>query len=278
MFVQTLDNLKAAGKQEVHCDGALLSAGFLLKEDGLGFSMEDVRCAAGLDEILWYKHHWEANYIISGKGLLEDLANGKTWPMEPGVIYVVGPKDRHRFQADTDLHAISIFNPPVQANMTYDEDGSLGPTGDAPPGPGVLTVKRLDELRAAGREMVVAGGNARSIRALLQEDRLGFTLCDVKIEAGKQIELWYKHHWEANYVLVGRGIVSDITSGESWPLEAGTMYVVGPNDRHSVKAVSDLHLISIFNPPLQGNEQHDEEGTLPSTGLLPPGMKGFSVD
>jgi L-ectoine synthase len=278
MFVQTLDNLIAAGKQDVYCDGALRSIDFLLKDDGMGFTISDVRCAAGLEEVLWYKHHWEANYIVAGYGLLEDMSTGQTWPMEPGVIYVVGPKDRHRFRADTELHAISIFNPPLLASMTYDEDGSLGPTGDVPPGPGVLTVKRLDKLRADGREKVVAGGSARSIRALLQEDQLGFTLCDVRMAAGNRNDLWYKHHWEANYILAGRGLVSNLNTGESWPLESGTMYMVGPDDRHSMEAVSDLHLISIFNPPLQGDEQHDEEGTLPPSGPLPPGMRGFSTD
>ncbi len=279
MFVQTLDDLKAAGMQEIHCDGALRTIDFLLKDDGMGFTISDVRCTAGLDEVLWYKHHWEANYIVAGTGLLEDLSTGQTWPMEPGVIYVVGPKDRHRFRADTELHAFSIFNPPLLvADTPYDEDGSLSPTGDVPPGPGVLTVKRLDELRAAGREMAVAGGSARSIRVLLQEDQLGFTLCDVRMDAGNRNELWYKHHWEANIILEGRGTVSDLNTGESWPLKSGTIYIVGPDDRHSMEAVSDLHLISIFNPPLRGDEQHDKEGTLPSSGPLPPGMKGIIVE
>jgi len=222
--------------------------------------------------VLWYKHHWEANYIVTGEGLLEDMSTGQTWPVGPGVIYVVGPKDRHRVRIDTELHAISIFKPPLSADTTYDEDGSFAPSGDVPPGPGVLTVKRLDELGAAGREKAVAGGSARSIRALLQEDQLGFTLCDVRMAAGNRNELWYKHHWVANYILEGRGKVSDLTRGESWPLDPGTMYIVGPEDRHSIEAVSELHLISIFNPPLQGDEQHDEEGTLPPTGLLPSGL------
>ena len=160
MFVQTLDEMRKAGKEDVFCDGALRSVDFLLKDDGMGFTMSDVRCAAGLDEVLWYKHHWEANYIVSGEGLLEDMSNGQTWSVGPGVIYVVGPQDRHRFRADTELHAISIFNPPLPAGVAYDEDGSFAPSGDVPPGPGLLTVKRLDELRATGREKVVAGGSA----------------------------------------------------------------------------------------------------------------------
>jgi L-ectoine synthase len=107
---------------------------------------------------------------------------------------------------------------------------------------------------------------------------MGFTISDVRCAAGLEEVLWYKHHWEANYILAGRGLVSSLNTGESWPLESGTMYMVGPDDRHSMEAVSDLHLISIFNPPLQGDEQHDEEGTLPPSGPLPPGMRGFSTD
>ena len=78
MFVTTLENLKAAGKQEIHCDGALRSIDFLLKDDGMGFTISDLRCTAGLDEVLWYKHHWEATSIVEGYGLLEDLSNSLT--------------------------------------------------------------------------------------------------------------------------------------------------------------------------------------------------------
>ena len=278
MFVKTLTELKANGKELVEFDGKLRAVSFLAKSDGMGFSVEDVRCAAGLDEVLWYKHHWEANYIVEGSGTLEELSSGQVWQLEPGDVYTVGPKDRHRVRIEQYLYAISIFNPPLTGAEAYDEDGSLEPSGEVLPGRGTLFVKQLDELREAGREKIVAGGSAKSIRILLQEDKVGFTLCDVRLAAGNKAVLWYKHHWEANYILHGRGIVSDLTSGESWPLESGTMYIVGPDDRHSIEAVSDLHLISIFNPPLQGDEQHDEEGTLPSSGPRPPGMKGIIVE
>lgn len=274
MFVFTLDDLRVAGMEEIHGDGSFRSIDFLLKDDGMGFTISDVRCAAGLDEILWYKNHWEANYIVSGTGLLEDLATGQTWPLKPGVIYVVGPAHRHRFRAETDLHNFSFLNPPLLASdMEYDEDGSIGPTGVIPPGPGEMIVMQLDELRAAGHEKVVAGGSARSIRALTHKDQLGFTLCDVRLDVGNRSELWYKHHWEANIVLDGQGTVTDLSTDESWSLAPETVYVVGPDDRHSLESETDLHLLSLFNPPLEGDEQHDVEGTLPSSGPLPQGMK-----
>ena len=272
MFIKTAEKLRAAGKEYFHCDDALRSIEYLTKPDGLGFSVSDVYCSAGLEEVLWYKHHWEANYIIAGRGILEEISSGKEWELEPGMVYTVGPKDRHRFHAIDDVHAISIFNPPLSGDEIYDEDGSLEATGEVLPGPGTMSVKVLDELRATGREKTVAGGSAQSVRILLQEDKVGFTLCDVILARGNKNILWYKHHWEANYILQGRGKVLDLSTGEQWALEPGVMYIVGPKDRHSIEALTDLHLISIFNPPLQGNEQHDVEGTLPASGPLPPGM------
>ena len=136
-----------------------------------------------------------------------------------------------------------------------------------------MMVMHVDELRAAGREKVVAGGSTRSIRALIQKDQLGFSLSDVRLDAGNRSALWYKHYWETNIVLDGQGTVTDLSTEESWSLAPETIYVVGPDDRHSIESETDLHLLSLFNPPLQGDEQHDQGGTLPQSGPLPPGMR-----
>jgi L-ectoine synthase len=47
--------------------------------------------------------------------------------------------------------------------------------------------------------------------------------------------------------------------------------MVGPEDRHVVRAETDLRLISVFNPPLRGDENHDADGSYPPTGPIPPG-------
>lgn len=271
MFVRTIGELKARGEEVVELDGRLRSFNLLTASDGLGFSVHDVRSAAGMEEVLWYKHHWEANYIIAGTGSVEEVSSGRVCRLEPGVVFGVGPRDRHRYRSDSEIHAISIFSPPLTGAEVYDDDGSLESSGALPERRGPMFVKRLDELKAEGRELTVAGGSARSVRILLQDDGVGFTLCDVRAAAGTETVLWYKHHWEANLILQGEGDVSDLTTGERWDLAPGTIYMVGPADRHRVAARSDLHLISIFNPPLVGHEQHDGEGTLPASGPLPPG-------
>jgi L-ectoine synthase len=107
----------------------------LTKADDVGFGFSDVHLAAGAETVLWYKHHWEANHIVAGTGLVTDLATGRSWKLAPGVSYNVGPKDRHRLRADTDLHLLSVFCPPLEGPEQHDADGALTPSGPVPPGP-----------------------------------------------------------------------------------------------------------------------------------------------
>ena len=39
---------------------------FLLAEDGVGFTLTETTTEAGAEQVLWYKHHVEANYVIEG--------------------------------------------------------------------------------------------------------------------------------------------------------------------------------------------------------------------
>ena len=271
MFVRTIDEIREQGRELTLLDGRARSARFLTSADGMGFSFHDVGLEAGAEVTLWYKNHWEANYIIAGAGTVEDLTSGESWLLGPGSLYTVGPTDRHRMRVTETFHLVSVFCPSITGNESHDADGSYPPTGPTPAGRARMFVKSVAEMRAAGREKVVAGGSARTARMLLAEDRVGFALCDVNLAAGNRNVLWYKHHWEANYILEGEGDVTDLTSGEIWPLEAGTMYCVGPDDRHSMHAVTDLHLLSVFCPAIQGDEMHDADGALAPSGPVPPG-------
>src|SRR5438094_3463475 len=118
MFIRTRDDARSAGHELVVARGATKSTRYLTKGDGLGFSFSAVVMAAGQEATLWYKHHWEANYIVSGSGELEEVATGRRWPLEPGTIYVVGPEDRHVVRATEDLRLVSVFNPPIVGDET----------------------------------------------------------------------------------------------------------------------------------------------------------------
>jgi L-ectoine synthase len=131
VFVRTNED----GHEASIAEGKAASTRLLTKKDGVGFSFSAVTVPAGNETTLWYKHHWEANYILSGTGELEELATGRRWPLEPGVLYVVGPEDRHVVRAIEDLRVVSVFNPPIEGDETHDGDGSYPPTGPTPPGP-----------------------------------------------------------------------------------------------------------------------------------------------
>ena len=135
MFVRTLDDVRASGRELVIAGGTARTARFLTASDGVGFAFSDVHQGAGGEAHLWYKHHWEANHIVAGTGLVTELATGRSWKLGPGVSYNVGPKDRHRLRADTDLHLLSVFCPPLEGPEQHDADGALTPTGPVPPGP-----------------------------------------------------------------------------------------------------------------------------------------------
>jgi L-ectoine synthase len=271
MFVRSFEERRVAGMVKSLVNNTTQSARFLTAADGLGFSYNENRIGNGSDVNLWYKHHWEANYIVSGKGDVTDLTSGDKWVLEPGVLYVVGPNDRHRFHIIGAEHHISIFWPPLKGDERHDAEGAYAASGPVPRTTRRMFMRRADEMRAAGKELVVANGKARTIRMLTQADNVGFSLSDVHLDAGAEAVLWYKHHWEANHVLAGTAEVTNLTTQQSWQLTAGMAYYVGPKDRHRLRAATDVHVLSIFRPPLRGDEQHDADGSLPPNGPVPPG-------
>lgn len=94
MFVLTLEDVEAAGRLRVQWNSSVRSARYLTAAHGMGISLHDNRVTPGEVLPVWYKHHWEANYIISGRGRVEELGTGESWTLEPGTLYNVGPKDQ----------------------------------------------------------------------------------------------------------------------------------------------------------------------------------------
>ena len=100
---------------------------FGLKPDALGFTMTETTIDAGVDHILWYKHHIEAVYVISGKGEVEDLTTGALHKIGPGSIYALDKNDRHRFAAHTAMKLVCTFTPALSGKETHDAEGSYIP-------------------------------------------------------------------------------------------------------------------------------------------------------
>ncbi len=276
IFIRTLDELEKLGRIRAPLgNDAFRSARFLTAADGMGYSYNENRVKKGTDVLVWLKHHWEANYIMSGKGEVTDLTSGERWLLEAGVLYVVGPNDRHRLLLTEDAHYVSIFCPPLKGDERFDKDGGYEASGPIEKTDRRMFRKRADEMRRAGAEMSAANGQARTLRMLTKADGLGFGFSDVHLAAGAEATLWYKHHWEANHIISGTGEVTDLTTGQTWKLAPSMAYNVGPKDRHRLRAHTDIHLVSVFCPPLVGDEQHDKDGALAASGPVPPGPSGY---
>ena len=126
-----------------------------------------------------------------------------------------------------------------------------------------MIVKTADGIVGGKGDTTLSGGNARTLRYLLREDGVGFTVSDIRVGAGGDKVLWYKNHIEANLVIEGEGTVEDLATGEVHELKPGTMYVLDKHDRHRIRTTTPMRLICVFTPALVGGEVHDEDGSYP---------------
>jgi L-ectoine synthase len=121
-----------------------------------------------------------------------------------------------------------------------------------------VIIKKLAEVRGSARNVRDKGWE--SSRLLLAEDGMGFSFHITTLEAGGEWTFHYRHHVEAVFVLSGEGSVEDLATGERHALSAGTLYALDQHDRHTLRAASELVTVCVFNPPVTGNEVHDETG------------------
>ncbi len=101
-----------------------------------------------------------------------------------------------------------------------------------------------------------------SNRILLEEDGMGYTMTKtvIKPSAGKVFQ-HYKNHLETCYCVSGRATLTNADTGENFTIAPDVTYVLDKNDPHYFEAHEETVLICTFNPPLTGNEVHQEDGS-----------------
>jgi len=101
-----------------------------------------------------------------------------------------------------------------------------------------------------------------SFRLLHEEDGMHVTLTDSILEAGFEMQLWQKNHFEACYCIEGEGTVEEVNTGTIHDIGPGTLYAMNNHDRHRIKAKSQMRILCTFYPALTGHEVHDSDGSL----------------
>lgn len=125
-----------------------------------------------------------------------------------------------------------------------------------------MIVRSLADLKNTGR-YAEKPGHWSSARYLLRDDGVGFTLTQTTVAAGSTLDMEYKNHIEANLIIAGEAIVTDLANQQRHHLTPGSMYTLDQHDRHRLHARTDLTIVCIFTPALVGTETHDTDGSYP---------------
>lgn len=122
-----------------------------------------------------------------------------------------------------------------------------------------MKIIRIRELEDTDRQVAFTGGV--SFRAVIEKDNMGFAMCKTVVPKGGPWHWHYVNHLEACYCIKGRAELTNLTTGIKHLITPDVVYVLDQHDDHTLEALEDTILISVFNPPLKGNEKHNEDGT-----------------
>ena len=121
-----------------------------------------------------------------------------------------------------------------------------------------MIVRTLDEIE--GTELDVRGEGWRAQRLFVKADGLGFSLSETTVDGGAEMNLWYKHHNEACFVIEGEAEITERDTGAVHRIGPGDAYAP-EHDRHTIRVLSPLRLVCVFSPALSGQETHDADGS-----------------
>lgn len=123
-----------------------------------------------------------------------------------------------------------------------------------------MIVKHLDDVIGTAADVDAAGWTSR--RLIYQDAGMGYSVNDTLIKPGAELVMEYKNHLETVYCIEGAGEITDLASGVTHAIRAGTLYALDQHDRHVLRANQGTHMrmVCVFNPPLTGREVHDATG------------------
>lgn len=127
-----------------------------------------------------------------------------------------------------------------------------------------MIVRDIKNIIGSDKEVFAKDGQWISRRMLLKSDNMGFSFHETIIKAGTKTHIHYKNHLEAVYCVGGNGKIEDLKTGQMHELYDGVMYALNLNDEHYLYGgTQDMRMICVFNPPITGKENHDENGVYP---------------
>lgn len=123
MIVRRLNDILGTQREVQAPNGNWTSRRLSLKDDEMGFSVNDTLIHAGTETYIWYKNHLEAVYCVQGKGEIEDLETGEIHPISDGTLYLLNKHDKHYLRATETMRMVCVFNPPLTGKEVHTKEG-----------------------------------------------------------------------------------------------------------------------------------------------------------
>ncbi|MCA1442122.1 ectoine synthase [Ensifer sp. IC4062] len=119
MIIRKLESIEGTERDVAWGNGR--SRRFLVKADGVPYSLTDTIVRAGTSSLLQYRHHIETCYCIAGKGRVRNDITGEEHVIVPGTMYALDKNDAHHLIADEeDLRLVCIFFPALNGDEVHD--------------------------------------------------------------------------------------------------------------------------------------------------------------
>ena len=124
-------------------------------------------------------------------------------------------------------------------------------------------MKVVSLLDVIGRGMVgkCPKGGFNSYRYVVERDGMGFALAKTMLPKGEVHRWHYKNHQEACFCVSGMATLKNLETGEGFVIKPDDCYILDNHEPHEFQALTDTVLISVFNPPIRGDELHKEDGS-----------------
>ncbi len=126
-----------------------------------------------------------------------------------------------------------------------------------------VIVRSFKDIEGTDRHVRSASGTWESKRIVLAKERVGFSLHETVLYAGTKTSMWYANHVEAVVCVEGEALLTDDETGRTYTITPGTMYLLDGHERHTMRIKEDFRCLCVFNPPVTGREDHDENGVYP---------------
>lgn len=124
-----------------------------------------------------------------------------------------------------------------------------------------MIVRTLQEAEQSDRK--VQSKTWDSVRLLLKDDNMGFSFHITTLYAGTETRMHYKNHLESVYCMEGEAEIETLADGKVYQIRPGTIYILDKHDEHILRVRKEVKMACVFNPPVTGQEVHDESGAYP---------------